>query len=86
MNEVSRIAYKSSIKKFSEMVICEGDSTNRILDIMRHEQEVVLTKQDQLHLTLHGETALRERPPEFTTPPLGSPILPFPLCKTPRLS
>ena len=49
-----------------------------------NEQEMVLTKQDQLHSTLHGEMTSHVMPPVFT-PPLTSPIVPFPLCMTPRL-
>ena len=91
MNAVSRIeqkgeSNKTSIKNLSEMVTRDRDSTNRVLEMMRRKQEMVLTKQDQLHSMLHGETALHERPPVFTIPPLGSPTPPFPLSRTIRLS
>lgn len=46
---------------------------------------MVITKQDQLQSTLDRETASQVMLPVFTTPPLTSPTVPFPLCMTPKL-
>ena len=80
VNSISRIEQKVDSNENSIK------NLNRTLEMMERKQEMVLTKQDQLSSTLHGETVPHEMPPVFTTPPLTSPTLPFPPSMTPRPS
>ena len=80
VNSISRIEQKVDSNQNSIK------NLNRTLEMMERKQEMVLTKQDQLSSTLHGETVPHEIPPVFTTPPLTSPTLPFPPSMTPRPS
>ena len=79
------------IERKVEIIEINQSDVARQLSDMKRKQEMVLTKQDQIQSTLHGDTAVFQSPASSVfaggaTPPLTSPTSTFPQlsCPEPR--